>query len=67
MDFQTCPVELEQVQFYPVVTVNIAGTVGNCPSDLLAWCVRSLWNITREKVTATLDTTKIRKYQMHKK
>jgi len=66
MDFQTFPVELEQVQFYAVVTVNIAGTFGGCPSDL-ARCVRSLWNTTRENVPAMLDMTKIRRYQMHKK
>ena len=66
MDFQTFPVELEQVQFYAIVTVNIACALGNCPSDLLACCVRSLWNTTRENVPSILDMTKIRKYKMHK-
>lgn len=48
MDFQTCAVELVLIQFLVAVAAYVSGTLDNCPSDLLACYVRSLWNITKK-------------------
>lgn len=48
MDFQTCAVERVQIQFHEAGVAYVSGTLGNCPFDLLAYCVRNLWNIALE-------------------
>lgn len=53
MDFQTCAVELVQIQFHEAVAAFVSGTLDNCPSDLLACYVQSLWNITMKNVPIT--------------
>ena len=56
MDFQTCAVELVQIQFHEAVAAYVSGTLDNCPSDLPACYVRSLWNITMKNITIMSDS-----------
>jgi len=66
MDFQTCAVELVQTQFHEAVAAYVSGTPDNCPSDLLAYYVQSLWNITMKNISIMSDIIKIRRCKMYK-
>jgi hypothetical protein len=52
MDFQTCAVERVQTQSHEVGVAYVSGTLGNFPSDLPAYCVQNLWNISTENISA---------------